>query len=120
MVRVIERFLDTFGGMKLFGEAKTVAERRSKVAVGFSPRTTVDHRHRVAERRSRAPNRLGSSVAPRRRDREIPIRGLKPTATVIPSLRDGSDRFHRSCNKNSCCLLGAVMCPTENVEEPSM
>jgi len=64
------------------------AERRSTVAVGFSPRSSEEREsRRVAESPPHRPfNR--SSVATRRTPFYRPTRGLKPTATITSSLRD--------------------------------
>jgi len=70
-----------------------VAERRPRAAVGFSPRRRTK-RAGVAERRMTIRN---VPQIKRRSATQIPCvgnRGLKPTATVIQSLRDtGRKRY---------------------------
>ena len=60
------------------------------VAVGFSPRTRQRHGPESRQRRlTGTHDGSSSSVAPRRGSGPRWFRGLKPTATVIASLRDG-------------------------------
>src|SRR5439155_10813027 len=68
----------------------SAAERHTTVAVGFSPRTGADAEpRRVATLESALGRTINRSiVAPRRPPISRSTRGLKPTATIVSSLRD--------------------------------
>ena len=71
------------------------------VAVGFNPRTNpgIGPRRGATLEAECIPGEggTGSGVAPRRGSRVTPIRGLKPTATAIKSLRDCKKLSRAQC-----------------------
>ena len=68
-----------------------------KVAVDFSPREEETTLSRVAERRLNAPVPVYSSVVATRRRTVCldSVRGLKPTATIVASLRETGRKWQR-------------------------
>ena len=66
------------------------------VAVGFIPRITPARRVGVAERRLKPPTEFKRRSATRARA-FTRNRGMNPTATIIPSLRDA----HHACKEAS-------------------
>ncbi len=92
------------------GFLSLVAERPPKVAVGFNPRWAITPNHLVAERRLNHRHTIGRPMDvcrrlhtfPRRSttndSRVIPIRGLKPTATIISRSATGNVSSANTCS----------------------
>ena len=95
------------GSREEFGHFLSVSRSETTtVAVGLSPRTPVNIRSGVAERRLNGQTgRWPSTVAPRRVTRIPSFRGLKSTATISASLRDalrtGTVRERGQCHAPS-------------------
>ena len=72
------------------------------VAVGFSPRNERTKEHRVASAPPESAAALFSSVADATHVLLPAHRGLKPTATVMASLREAGGAWPPGGNKLSC------------------
>ena len=101
------------------GCSALVAKRRCDCSRGFQPpvRLAIDlaSRQRRGDRCVRVPSAspppTGHPVATRRRFTLVPVRGLKPPATLILSLRDAQTKLKQSCtgriigSENGCMLV---------------
>src|SRR5205823_11748349 len=91
-------------------ETTTVAEGLSGLSPRSEAKNTIQRRGATAERSN---GKWHSTVPPRRIIAMLPIRGLKPTATITASLREASAEIHlcplRVKSQGILTLLFALM-----------